>query len=229
MTKQKPIPVSTTARPILMSAPMVRALLSGDKTQTRRAIKPQPAAGLKVEPCHWVGSGWSTATPGAGCECRPVRCPYGRPGDLLWVRECFSYLEYGSLSTHGVHFWANGNPDDGDWTSPKPSIHMPRWASRLTLELTGVRAERLGRISEMDAYAEGVDTQGAAYLAAEHGKLGGAHGPAASVCAYANLWDSINGPGSWDANPWVWCLSFVVHRWNVNAMLEVDLIQEVRP
>jgi hypothetical protein len=233
-----------TVRPILFSGPMVQALLAGNKTQTRRIVR-TPARYAQVEfvggggrespdwndPACWGyadGNGSYITLAGEGRN-RLVPCPYGQPGNLLWVRETHAigepdgyavddrFVAYrasdpnlrdpdGWAKTHGLHW--------------RPSIHMPGWASRLTLELTGVRVERLQAISEMDAYAEGIDTEGSAYLAAEHGKLGGASGPAPSVCAYADLWDSINGPGSWDANPWVWALEFRVHHCNVDAFLK---------
>ncbi len=236
------------ARPILFSGPMIHVLLNGRKTQTRRVVKPSPGrqsewatvAGLARCPSNYLCDvdgrlGAQFQHPLAGTT-QPYGlvpadspfgwfvCPYGKPGDLLWVREAFSYSH--SVNDDPVRrplapvwHWADGNPDFGDFAKPRPSIHMPRWASRLTLEITGVRVERLKAISEMDAYAEGIDTEGSAYLAAEHGKLGGASGPAASVCAYADLWDSINGPGAWEANTWVWALSFVVHRRNVDVLL----------
>lgn len=215
-----------TSRPILFSTPMVQTLLAGQKTQTRRIVKPQPqpngGKGLHPVRPYQTSQGkwtWVLASTGMGDGTSGEYCPYGHPDDLLWVRECFSYLDTGSISPKGVWYWADGNPEYGDWSKPKPSIHMPRWASRLTLELTEVRVERLKSICEMDAYAEGVDTEGDAYIAAEHGKLGGANGPAASICAYADLWDTINGPGSWDANPWVWALEFMVHHCNVDSFL----------
>lgn len=178
-------------RPILFSAPMVRALLAGTKTQTRRVMKPQPThmnpAGIP-RLAHLVGP--SSA----------ISCPYGQPGDRLWVRETFAKIDgqtqpwietdYRASYTHGDRL--------GDtlgikkrWT---PAIHMPRAASRITLEVTGVRVERLQDISEADARAEGAAAP--PHLSYRDG--------------YAWLWDSINGPGAWDLNPYVWCISFRV-------------------
>ena len=193
-------------RPILFSAPMVRALLAGTKTQTRRIFKP--------ERMTWDANGRYTTHAMRGGELSitgsgPFKpsswlhyCPYGQPGDRLWVRETFARIDgqtrpwietdYKATYTHGDRL--------GDtlgikkrWT---PSIHMPRHASRITLEVTGVRVERLQDISEADAIAEGVYTDPAC--------------PAYD--AYTQLWDEINGLGSWEANPWVWVVGF--HRIN---------------
>lgn len=199
-------------RPILFSGPMVRALLDGRKTQTRRVVKPQP-----VKDGHfWTlfGAGWSgTYCPAVPGHSLAVRGPYGGPGDRLWVREAF---DVGMTSSRQ---WVRYRADDsvapiGDehrealldnWDnhpSPRwrPSIHMPRWASRLTLELTGVRVERVQDISEADAIAEGCS---------------GIGGTGYDECEsprdeYRRLWSDINGPASWDANPWVWVLKFAV-------------------
>lgn len=167
-------------RPILFSGPMVRAILEGRKTQTRRVVKPQPA--------HIAGIGTvlniDTITGKA--------CPYGKPGDRLWVRETWDGVRLdggGAL----VSYRADGDKpvtDDGRW---HPSIHMPRWASRITLEVVSVRVERLQEISEEDAMAEGVA------LAENY------RGP---VAHFASLWEQINGLGSWNANPWVWVVEF---------------------
>lgn len=183
-------------RPILFSGPMVRALLAGTKTQTRRAIKPQPYVDEMGNAC-WNGWNYGQDTSGRPLfktlaspiplsRMKRVLCPYGQPGDRLWVREAWAAL------TTGFAYRA-----DPIWNSPPaarwiPSIHMPRAASRITLEVTEVRVERLQDISEADAVAEGAFTDPAC--------------PAYD--AYRSLWESINGPGSWDANPWVWVVEF---------------------
>jgi hypothetical protein len=206
--------------PILFSAPMVRALLAGTKTQTRRAIRDQSIgerfshmtdAGLAH--LEWLG----TPCCGSGVWDVPehsadVASPYGQRGDRLWVREthapqsdCWGAWERWIRGDGGpapvIHYAADFKPfqDGQGFTIRKPfiekwrpSIHMPRWASRITLEVTDVRVERLQDISEADAQAEGVYTDPAC--------------PAYD--AYAQLWDEINGAGSWDANPWVWAVSF---------------------
>ena len=180
-------------RPILMSAPMVRSILAGKKTQTRRIVKGQ-YSGLP----HMVGD--DVAFLDKGRRTGPdQRCPYGVPGDRLWVRETHCAFERGH-----VHYAADftrdpkGEREHGvRWT---PSIHMPRWASRITLEITDVRVERLQEISEADAIAEGT----APYRLPVHP----AREALRHVDGYAQLWDSINGAGSWAANPWVWVVSF---------------------
>lgn len=173
-------------KPILFSSPMVKAILDGSKTQTRRVIKPQPI---------WIGD---PSVQFKTQDCNPkgiIKCPYGQPGDRLWVREKFSYPT-GYSYVGGIWYWADGQPDKGDWIKPKPSIHMPRWASRITLEVVSVRVERLQDISESDSRAEGVR-----YSEEEIRPY---------TCAFVDLWDSINaklGYG-WDVNPWVWVVEF---------------------
>ena len=197
------------SRPILFSAPMVRALLAGTKTQTRRPLRD----GTWLDPKEGVIRMCSVGNGVTGFQ--TVACPYGQPGDQLWVREQFAgsiaYERHGyPLREWGNKIWycADGEPRSGQWTRPRPSIHMPRSLSRITLELTDVRVERLQDISEADALAEGVTPK---WEPGCSGRLMEAIGgfsfrPAAS--AYADLWEQINGAGSWDANPWVWALSF---------------------
>ena len=197
------------SRPILFSAPMVRALLAGTKTQTRRPLR----EGTWLDPKEGVIRMCSVGNGVTGFQ--SVACPYGVPGDQLWVREQFAgsiaYERHGyPLREWGNKIWycADGEPRSGQWTRPRPSIHMPRSLSRITLELTDVRVERLQDISEADALAEGVTPK---WEPCCSGRLmeafrGFSFRPAAS--AYADLWESINGAGSWDANPYVWALSF---------------------
>jgi len=181
-----------TDRPILFSAEMVRAILDGRKTQTRRAIKPVPtfngggachdADALQqdyVEP-YWVF---------------PETCKYGQPGDLLWVRE--TWARHASGVDYAADFAAVSRPQAGPW---RPSIHMPRWASRITLRITDIRVERLQDISEDDARAEGCDP--ARWIdETDVGMEGYREG-------FAKLWNKINGPGAWEENPWVWVVAF---------------------
>lgn len=193
-------------RPILFSAPMVRALLNGTKTQTRRVVKPQPEIAQLL-----THSGWSAWHDGSG---RPLRNPYGQPGDRLWVREAWQVHHaggdepiHGPMKEHPGGLVCMGyrateeervrdhqpfaKPYAGPW---RPSIHMPRWACRLVLEVTDVRVQRLQAISGADAVAEGV-----------YARLPD-NGIAQSE--FADLWRSINGADSWTANPWVWAVSF---------------------
>lgn len=174
---------------------MVRAILDGTKTQTRRIMKPQMVFGLIAGQFN----GWYMPTSKTGGVIWPngkdrilSMCPYGHPGEHLWVRETWAMFQ-DSIP----HYKATGQaPKDGKW---RPSIHMPRWASRITLEITGVRVERLQDISEADAIAEGV------------GFLRHVPDVDETLTAkqlYECLWESINGPGSWESNPWVWVVSF---------------------
>lgn len=188
-------------RPILFSAPMVRALLNGTKSQTRRIVKPQPYF-ISPENTPRI-----TKAPGLHPY---IPCPYGQPGDRLWVRETWQgplldseeheaqcrddgpeafkkpgFCAYRATDTLDA-IDAEGN--DLGW---RPSIHMPRWASRILLEVTSVRVERLQDISEADAEAEGPPKHFNSWRD--------------NFCA---LWQKINGDGSWDANPWVWAIEF---------------------
>lgn len=173
-------------RPILMSAPMVRAILNGSKNQTRRAMKPDGKLRIDV------------VSPADG---GPPRCPYGIPGDRLWVREAWAPHPQ-DTSTAFYRATVEAEPGFPVWSGPwRPSIHMPRWASRITLEITRMRVERLQGISEGDAYEEGT-----ALWAAETVRNGNKWPNI--VRAYRGLWESINGPESWEANPWVWVVDF---------------------
>lgn len=225
------------ARPILFSAPMVRALLYGNKTQTRRIIKrPLKHPGWT----EYVYFGPSKNNPNCQSrviECGPdypddhtdqVMCPYGAAGDRLWVREtwkphCGGPIsdEYplGTCVKYAADFvmlkpsrwtddegrWCEAHEDETKW---RPSIFMPRWSSRITLEIVSVRVERLQDISEADAIAEGcVKNHNGYYWGGPHA-VSGLKQLATAKSAYNDLWTSINGPGSWEANPWVWVLDF---------------------
>lgn len=225
-----------TERGMIFNGEMVRAILDGRKTQTRRIMKPQP------EPCprggHWWPSnvfktmlhveeemqngkgGWGGLVGDA--------CPFGDVGDRIWVRETWATLgnedgccvdwegnlckgdersvariyrasceqrpgDYGLWSIPDDAYWKPHTKEhkfEGAW---RPSIHMPRWASRILLEITGVRVERLRSMSQDDARAEGVIA---------------ASGPMEAGLAFRELWDSIYGEESWKANPWVWVIEF---------------------
>jgi hypothetical protein len=182
-------------RPILFSGPMVRAILDGTKTQTRRVVK-------NLNPTFVASS------PTGEQIANSARCPYGQPGDRLWVREAFidTRVPENPARDLGVIYAADCPPGTpagvkGGWS---PSIHMPRWASRITLELTGVRVQRLQAITAQDAIDEGIPSRGI-----------DRDGPnIASGLVYLSdfetLWDSLNekrGYG-WDTNPWVWALTF---------------------
>ncbi len=169
-------------RPILFSGAMVRAILEGRKAQTRRILRRERQYG-----------------PFAFDDPRVARyCPYGQPGDRLWVRETWHL--WGPPEHQTLAFRADcADAENYTW---RPSIFMPRWASRITLEITDVRVERVQAISHVDAIAEGaIDAElGAGDL------ISGSY----AVTNYAVLWDGINAKRgySWSSNPWVWVLTF---------------------
>ena len=199
--------------PILFSAPMVRAILEGRKTQSRRIVKGSTGAKSLYageRDALWVVERFGDAAQGL------IRCPYGKPGDKLWVRESFrieTLLEdippsilVGSKDAvrYEADGFIRGTPID-DFGKLRTSIHMPRWASRLTLQVTGVRVERLQDISEADARAEGarcMDVVSGRECLDDTSRQG------SYVSHYREIWKSINGAGSWDANAWVWVVEF---------------------
>lgn len=168
-------------RGIIFSAPMVRALLAGHKTQTRRVIKPLWSRCLDL---------------GDEDDREQARrdCPHGAPGDRLWVRETWGAWPHagGGVRIESLRYRATDErpPDAGDAWRWRPSIHMPRWASRITLELEQVRVERVHRMEYCDALAEGVE----------------------SLAHFRHLWDSLNSERGypWASNPWVWAITFRV-------------------
>lgn len=215
-------------RPVLFSAPMIRAILDGRKTQTRRIVKPQPdSRTTEVSLCRdlWMGIGPACNGPGTA-QWDPWRKAFATVGDRLWVREAWmpgyfhdpdsddgpkvsvlyradnSELTVAAPSVELAEQWDLAYSDDGDEPPPwKPSIHMPRWASRILLEITGVSVERLRDISEGDAEAEGID-----FL--RH--IPNADETLTAKQLYECLWDGLKPPAAsaWDANPWVWVISF---------------------
>jgi hypothetical protein len=232
-----------TDRPIIFSAPMVRALLDGRKTQTRRVLKPWPGAQadwLTMDVLHQAPScylaevdgrlGVQMQHPHAGqrinrVDIAPmspltwVRLPYA-PGDRLWVREAFrgdkGYDAYPprEWSRWPVHYEADGNRDTREGMGAdgrlRHSIHMPRWASRITLTVTDVRVQRLQDISEADAVAEGVDAVTMDDVPRQAAM--------SRRSDFAALWNSLHGPDAWDRNSWVVALTFTVQRGNIDAL-----------
>lgn len=204
-------------RPVIFNSEMVRAIIDGRKTQTRRVMAVQPESNqfglLRISDStkrsdigkyHWAES---NAT-GTHQRSALFSCPFGQVGDRLWVRETFAghYLDDDQIQdikdgrdkAEDLCEYRADYSDDADcvdgWT---PSIHMPRWASRITLEITAVRVERLNDISEEDAKAEGVKA----------GVCPG-HEHMMHQVAFSELWQSIYGVDSWNANPWVWVIEF---------------------
>ena len=218
-----------TDRPILFTGPMVRAILDGRKTQTRRVVKVGDTIEERDDGTRWpYFKTWTHGDDGSPW----AACPYGAPGDRLWVRETWRYhdwtedgqpwIQYAAddacrLCEHVTADWADrvcdvwatlSDPDnyqidgaarDRKWRSP---LFLPRWASRLTLAVVSVRVERLQAITEEDAIAEGVlRTGGRANLDPHHFR------PARDL--FADLWDAINGKRApWASNPWVWVVEF---------------------
>lgn len=245
-----------TDRPILFSAPMVRALLDGRKTQTRRVLKPQPPQWAAVCSAIFPPQGlfqWSEAEhdPPRPLKRWPedhaLRVRFAK-GDRLWVKEtwraqeAFDHMKPSEIGRESadeigqpgvpVFYEADGKCDDRSveaWQQSPPgktrvSIHMPRWASRLTLTVRDVRVQRLQEISEEDAEAEGCpecpQCHGVGWI--NSGPDGGWQCPAkgcgdAYVDQYARLWNEINGAGAWAANPWIVALTFTVERRNIDA------------
>lgn len=236
-------------RPILFSAPMVKAILEGRKTQTRRIMKPQPDhlqvydfKGKRLydgENRLWCWNGHVSEDLQSIEAFLRDRCPYGVSGDHLWVRETWTLIPndmrgrdlsvayraggeskvhkgedvYGAPGSALVHMTIGcdlAEYDNGNWGVWRPSIHMPRLASRLTLEVVSVKVERLQEISEADAIAEG---------SGEPFQCSTGKGPTwrlpdglswakSGIEAYQQIWESINGKGSWNENPWVWVVEF---------------------
>jgi len=212
-------------RPILFQGAMVRALLAGTKTQTRRAIAKQAMHDLYYQRMYGTSpppNPVDFGTPGLWRIVGPdypdskeddVRCPYGVPGDLLWVREAWRTtgddgrcddMPPRDLQPHPVWYEANGQaPRDECAGKYRPPMFMPRWACRILLEVTDVRVERLQDISEADAGAEGC--VGWDYKRGVHRWD---QPRSTNVDEYRQLWEQINGPGSWGANSWVWVVEF---------------------
>ncbi len=203
-------------RPILFSGPMVRALLDGTKTQTRRAIKPQFNCLLAIFPGVSILTNLLFRR-----KDQTINCPYGGPGDRLWVRE--KWRESGSGQAGDGKIPKTPVPvvyaSDGDWGGPwRPSIHMPRWASRINLEVTDVRVERLQKITADDAIAEGIERVGGTFSCCPwRNYLRGTPGEMDMECScprrsFQTLWDSINAKRGfgWDTNCWVWVVEFEI-------------------
>ncbi|HHJ4571899.1 TPA: morphogenetic protein [Citrobacter farmeri] len=199
-----------TERGMIFNAEMVRAILGGRKTQTRRVLTPRQLkmidAASSIGECYPLDSGQRHENSQSYYR---EWCPFGVPGDRIWVRETFATglctkttLAY--RATHKREDLEDGWNETIKWT---PSIHMPRWASRILLEITGVRVERLNSISQEDAQAEGMELTGWRPTYSDPDSGGEAWTPYDN---FAQLWESIYGEGSWQANPWVWVIEFKV-------------------
>lgn len=201
-------------RPILMSSPNICPILEGRKTHTRRIVKPQPPVDQTFANCLFKPTAlfqWSDEPQPVGSrECvrwpadGGIRCPYGQPGDRLWVKETFATL--GTKDRGPVVYRADIADGervrvDAPW---RPSIFMPRKFSRILLEITNIRVERLQDISEDDCLDEGIEQR---WTCINPGAGSYAHDNDV-IDDYCKLWESINGVGSWYANPWVWVVAF---------------------
>jgi hypothetical protein len=217
-----------TDRPILFSAPMVRALLEGRKTQTRRIIKPQPpaivtSAGVYANSWEGVTNRWTWLSGDprdydTWSDEGDFRISFA-PGDRLYIKEGWkTHIAYDDLKPsemggeEPIRYDADGKVQS--WGRYRSGRFMPRWASRLTLLVTDVRVERLQDISEADAIAEGVEAtqHGAAFI-----QLADTSTYSMPRGCYAALWNSVNGPDAWEANPWVVAVTFKVQRRNIDA------------
>lgn len=232
------------ARPIPLKAHEVRGILNGRKTQMRRAFdlpagwepeqeqsvtlgtitSPHPKKGrfgLLIRRESFLGTGLY--------EHDIIPCPYGKPGDVLWCRE--THARVPGNESAAVHYLADGpvpsasERHDAGLLRAYPSIHMPRWASRITLEVTGIRVERLQDISEEDTRAEGITKLTSSLrsgLWTADGKSFTSRGP---VKCFRDLWwehrlTAKNVSSSWDANPWVWVMEFRPHLMNIDQFLK---------
>ena len=194
-------------RPILFSGAMVRAILESRKTQTRRVVKPQPpvrGSGMRDHKIGFAtddeGENLRVYSQSAGSGSWSTRCPYGQPGDRLWVRESFCLTMSSGIQHYRADQQEDGVVDTGyPW---RPSIHMRREHSRITLEVTGVRVERLQAISPSDCAAEGIEVP-LDFSGSDPDQLEELRSP------YRALWDSINAKRApWSSNPWVWVVEF---------------------
>lgn len=208
-------------RPILFSGEMVKAIIAGNKTQTRRIVKPQPTGTISIK-CGFVENYAGKMVFGFCNENLCWPCPYGRPGDKLWVRETWAtsvacddrppsdmekpgrgygwpvwYAADGVVNTRRADPVPQGGIKFTTMGKCRPSIFMPRWASRITLEISDIRVERLQTISDDDCIAEGCMGD----------EVDGADQPLPIMC-YKSIWEGINGQNSWVENPWVWVILF---------------------
>lgn len=185
-------------RGMIFNSEMVRAILDGRKTQTRRSVK---------FPVHDKNLGCELAGNELAGELSAgnyLNSAFGKQGDRIWVRETWARYNI-DQDSYDMAYRATPPedwPEEGKW---RPSIHMPRWASRILLEITGIRVERLNAISQEDAQDEGMELTGWRPTYSDQDSGGEVWTPYDN---FARLWDSIYGEGSWKVNPWVWVIEF---------------------
>ncbi|MFW0766728.1 hypothetical protein ACN0IV_12895 [Trabulsiella odontotermitis] len=192
-------------RGMIFNGEMTRAILNGRKTMTRRPIKWRQTRFTEMGERE-DGSKWPWSEDCENCSDYWHPCPYGKPGDRIWVRETWARYNIDQES-HDMAYRATPPadwPEEGKW---RPSIHMPRWASRILLEITDVRVQRLNDISEADARREGITDGGCLNCGNPEPCCCDEPRPDATD-AFAGLWQSIYGEESWKANPWVWVIEF---------------------
>ena len=221
-----------TDKPIIFSGPMVRAIIDGRKTMTRRVLKPQPDPTLPAAGCELVEGKWCLLSGWDGSICGIVNVPYAI-GDRLWAREGCLFTpalitpdgEDGMTAYHpSVWYRADGDcPRQNDYTFSRSSRHMPKWASRLTLIVEGVKVERLHDISEEDAKAEGAHRRGRIGddpMHPEWTMTGDGWRNDTPLGAFKFFWDSINAKRGygWSENPWVVAVSFRPVAANIDRM-----------
>lgn len=213
--------MTKTVKPILMSPPLVAKTINLEKYQTRRISDYQPPEGSKIVECYYSPTGWAVSDDSGACSCNPVICRHGEVGGYLWVREngwqppefiSKKDLRDGADTWPSYMYDADGiDEQEADelkswgWRR-RPSIHMPKEFNRLVLEIKKIRVERLQDISYPDAVAEGVPV----------------HQPRKdnwAIDRYKQIWESINGHGSWDINPWVWVIDYYPIGININELL----------
>ncbi len=216
--------------PMLFSTSMVKAILAGRKTQTRRLRnleqfnsnpdKWKYACAVKYDPIYHLFEDADGGVEDADGDVIEVKCPFGKPGDILWVRETWLKLDRDHVINSEYVYKADGDPDTenirreyinaGRAYNWKPSIHMPKEACRLRLEITAIRVERLNDISEGDAVTEGIEALNLYSFPIYRDYLNEVDGYQSPFYSFKSLWQSINGTGSWYANPWVWVIEFKI-------------------
>lgn len=208
-------------RPIIFTELMLKALLAGQKTQTRRKVKPAPqlvnqGPDKELEYWQWNDCAWTALKPHCpigDCNLAINECPYGSPDDLLWVRESWAIEErYDGVrqrdlpANNKLKVWYPSDTAKPGWAGKRRrAMFMMRWASRLTLEITRIRIEQVHGISLYDVQAEGLDVSRLAKSGARD--------------EYGKLWESISSAASWAENPWVWVIEFKVHHCNIDKLI----------
>lgn len=189
---------------LMFKAPLVRAILSGQKTQTRRVVKPHPMTVANGKTIPWEGSPEALMRQLLAIG---SKCPMGKPGDRIYVRETFNHFERNENFKEGCECFYRADGDCVDLQPWRPAIHMPKHAARIWLEITSVRVERLQQITDTDCWAEGAITEARPDQFSVHSVIA-TDGKAylSPRGAFSSLWESTGG--DWAADPWVWVIDF---------------------